>query len=57
VDLIIVDIPKGLPIPIVSTPANVVPAWNQSVESFLEHMFVFAYDFFHDDGAIIVIQC
>ena len=27
-DLIIVDVPKGLPIPTISDPADVVPPWN-----------------------------
>jgi hypothetical protein len=55
-DLIIVDVPKDLPIPTVSDPADVVPPWNQSVESLLEVVFVFAEDYFQDDGAIIVIH-
>jgi hypothetical protein len=34
-DLIIIDVPEILPIPIVSDPTDVVPPWNQSVESLL----------------------
>jgi hypothetical protein len=55
-DLIIVDVPEGLLIPIVSDPADVVPLWNQSAESLLEAVLVFAEDYFQDDGAIIVIH-
>jgi hypothetical protein len=55
-DLIIVDVPKGLPVLSVSYPANVVPPWNQSAESLLEAVFVFAEDYLQDDGAIIVIH-
>jgi hypothetical protein len=41
-DLIIVDVPKGLPVPTVSTPIDVVLPWNKSAQSFLELVFVFA---------------
>ena len=54
-DLIIVDVLEGLSIPTVSPLIDVVFSWNQSVESFLEAMFVFADDYLQDDGAIIVI--
>jgi hypothetical protein len=56
VDLIIVDVPKGLLVPIVLDPADVIPPWNQSIESFLEVVFVFAEDYLQDDCAIIVIH-
>ena len=42
VDLIIVDVPEGLPIPTISNPEDVVPLWNQNADSLLEAMFVFA---------------
>ena len=54
-DLIIVDVLEGLSIPTVSPLIDVVFSWNQSVESFLEAMFVFADDYLQDDGVIIVI--
>jgi hypothetical protein len=50
VDLIIVDVLEGLPVPTMSAPANV------SAESFLKAVFVFAEDYLKDDGAIIVIH-
>jgi hypothetical protein len=55
-DLIIVDVPKDLPIPIVSDPTDAVPPWNQSVDSLLEVDFVFVEDYLQDDGAMIVIH-
>jgi hypothetical protein len=55
-DLIIDDVHEDLPIPTVSDPADVVPPWNQSVESLLKAVFVFAEDYLQDDGAIIVIH-
>jgi hypothetical protein len=44
-DLIIVDVPKDLPILIVLELADVVPPWNQSANSLLEAVFVFAEDY------------
>jgi predicted protein tyrosine phosphatase len=55
-DLIIVDVHEGLPISILSDPVDVVSTWNQSAESILEAVFVFAEDYLQDDGAIIVIH-
>ena len=55
-NLIIVDVLEGLPIPIVSNPTNVIFPWNYSVESLLEVVFVFAKDYLQDDGPIIVIH-
>jgi hypothetical protein len=45
VDLIIVDVPEGLPVPTVSNLADVILPWNQSVESLLEVVFVLAEDY------------
>jgi hypothetical protein len=60
-DLIIVDVPESLHVPIVSSLADAdidadVRSWNKSAESFLEAVFVFAEDYLQDDGAIIVIH-
>jgi hypothetical protein len=55
-NLIIVDLPKGVPVPIVSSPTNVVPPWNHCSESFLEVVFVFAEEYLQDDGGVIVIH-
>jgi hypothetical protein len=55
-DLIIVDVPEDLHIPTVLEPAGVVPPWNQSADSLLEAIFVFAEDYLQDDGAMIVIH-
>jgi hypothetical protein len=55
-DLIIVDVPEDLPVPTVSEPADAVPPWNQSADSLLEAVFVFAEDYLQDDGAMIVIH-
>jgi hypothetical protein len=55
-DLIIVDVPKDLPIPTVLDPVDVVPPWNQRADSLLEAVFVFAEDYLQDDDAMIVIH-
>jgi hypothetical protein len=55
-DLIIIDVPEDLHVPTMSNPTDVVPPWNQSVDSFLEVVFVFAEDYLQDDDAIIVIH-
>ena len=55
-DLIIVDVPEDLPISTMSEPADAVPSWNQSANSLLEAVFVFAEDYLQDDGAMIVIH-
>jgi hypothetical protein len=55
-DLIIVDIPTGLLVPIVSTSTHTIPPGNKFQELFLEPMFVFVEDYLQDDGAIIVIH-
>ena len=44
-DLIIVDVLEGLLVPIVSDPIDAIPPWNQSVDSLLEAVFVFAEDY------------
>jgi hypothetical protein len=55
-DLIIVDVPEDLLVPIVSEPTDVVPPWNQSADSLLKAVFVFAEDYLQDDSAMIVIH-
>jgi hypothetical protein len=55
-NLIIVDVPEDLPVPTVSEQPDVVPPWNQSADSLLKAVFVFAKDYLQDDGAMIVIH-
>jgi hypothetical protein len=49
----IVDIPKGLPVPIVSSLSTSVPVWNSADESFLPLMFDFGSSLIHDNGALL----
>jgi hypothetical protein len=55
-DLIIVDVPKDLPVPTVLDPADVISPKNQSADSLLEAIFVCAEDYLQDDDAIIIIH-
>ena len=48
VDLMIMDIPKGLPVPMVTDPASFVPKWNKLPERFVETIFEFASGLVHD---------
>jgi hypothetical protein len=44
-NLIIVNVHEDLSVPTISDPIDVIPSWNQSVESLLEVVFVFAEDY------------
>jgi hypothetical protein len=56
VDLMIVDIPEGLPVPIVSSPPTSVPEWNSADESFLPLVFDFGGSLVHDNGALLLFH-
>jgi hypothetical protein len=56
VDLMIVDIPEGLPVPIVSSPLTSVPVWNSADESFLPLVFDFGSSLVHDNGALLLFH-
>jgi hypothetical protein len=53
VDLMIVDIPEGFPVPIVSSPPTSVLMWNSADESFLPLVFDFGSSLVHDNGALL----
>jgi hypothetical protein len=56
VDLMIVDIPEGLPILIVSSPPTSVPVWNSANESFLPLVFDFGSSLIQDNGALLLFH-
>jgi hypothetical protein len=56
VDLVIADMPEGLPVPGLSAPAHTVPKWNMVHPSWLEAVFEFADGHLHDDGALLIIH-
>ena len=56
VDLIIADIPEGLPVPGVSDPPTSIPSWNIDTDNCLQPIFDFADNHLHDDGAVILFH-
>jgi hypothetical protein len=55
VDLVLADVPDNLPVPGVSIPDDIVPAWNTRPRDYFKNVFQFADEFLHDDGAVFVI--
>jgi hypothetical protein len=53
VDLMIVDIPKGLPLPMVSSPLISVPKLNSEDKNFLPMVFDFGSSLVHDNGVLL----
>ena len=56
VDLMLVDMPEGLPVPGISNLVGSVPTWNQDSKLWLGPICEFADRQLHDDGAIIIIH-
>jgi hypothetical protein len=56
VDLMSVDIPEGLPVPMVSSPPTSVPAWNSADKNFLPLVFDFGSSLVHDNGALLLFH-
>jgi hypothetical protein len=54
--LMIVDIPEGLPVPIVSSPPTSVPVWNSADVNFLPLVFDFGSSLVHDNGAFLLFH-
>jgi hypothetical protein len=53
VDLMIVDIPEGLPVPMVSSLPTFVPEWNSEDKNFLSMEFDFGSSLVHDNGVLL----
>jgi hypothetical protein len=53
VDLMIVDIPEGLPVPMVSSPPTFVPEWNSEDKNFLAMVFDIGSSLVHDNGVLL----
>jgi hypothetical protein len=56
VDLMIVDIPEGLPVPMVSSPPSSVPQWNSEDKNFLPILFVLGSSLVHDNGVLLLFH-
>ncbi len=56
-DLVVADIPDGLPMSNISVPPSHVPIWNVlNQEEVIEPIFEFASEYVHDDGAILLFH-
>ncbi len=51
-DLLIADLPKELPVPLIS-PSS-IPEWNKHDSDEIEAIFEFAFHFLHDDAYIFL---
>jgi hypothetical protein len=56
IDLMIVDILEGLPIPMVSSPPTPVPRWNSVDKNFLPMVFDLGSSLVHDNGALLLFH-
>jgi hypothetical protein len=56
VDLMIVDSPEGLPVPMVSSPPTSVPGWNSVDRNFLPMVFDLGSSLVHDNGALLLFH-
>jgi hypothetical protein len=56
VDLMIVDIPEGLPIPMVSCPTTSILEWNMLKDGFLHMVFDFGSSLVHDDEVLLLFH-
>jgi hypothetical protein len=56
VDLMVVDVPESLPVPMVSSPRTAVPAWNSIDVSFLQVVFAMGSTLVHDNGVLLLFH-
>ena len=56
VDLMLVDLPEGLPVPMVSSPSTAVPQWNIDDISFLAMVFAMGSSLVHDNGVLLLFH-
>ena len=49
----ILDVPEGLPIPMVSDPSSSVSEWNKLPKRFVEIVFEFASGLVHNNGVLL----
>jgi hypothetical protein len=49
----IVDIPEGLPVPMVSSPPTSVPEWNSDDKNFMAMLFDMGSSLVHDNGMLL----
>ena len=54
-DLVIIDLPEGLPVPGIGS-SEFVPAWNVSSETIMGYAFGICRNILSDAGALIILQ-
>ena len=52
----IVDIPEGLPVPMVFSLPIFVPNWNSNIKNFLAMVFDFGNSLIHDNGMLLLFH-
>ena len=52
IDLMIIDIPEGLPVPTMASPTSSIPKWNKLPDRFVETVFEIASGLVHDNGVL-----
>ena len=56
VDLLVVDIPEALSVPMVSSPRTAVPTWNSFDKSFLQVVFALGGSLVQDNGVLLLFH-
>jgi hypothetical protein len=56
IDLMIMDIPEGLPVLMVSSPSTSVPRWNSEDKNFLPILFALGSSLVHDNGVFLLFH-
>jgi hypothetical protein len=56
VDLMIMDIPEGIPVPMVSSPPTSLPQWNSEDKNFLPILFALGSSLVHDNGVLLLFH-
>ena len=56
IDLMIVNIPEGLPVPMMSSPPTSVPGWNLVDKNFLLMVFDLGNSLVHDNRAFLLFH-
>jgi hypothetical protein len=56
IDLMIVDMPEGLSVPMVSFPPTSVPEWNSDDKNFLAMVFDMGSSLVHDNGVLLLFH-
>ena len=56
IEFMIVDIPKDLHIPVVSSPPTSIPKWTTRVKTFLPIVFDFGSSLVHDNGVNLLFH-